>query len=167
MLRHYKNFPAKEETCFPVCAQWIKPWLPSCLVPWRVTTHGRRELRLDFACISPSAEEAGGTLSGVQVPREGCEELRARKFLPLPRETKQRRETNHPGVSVSLVRLRLSKHSLPLANISKYNGGSSQSMHLGADHYSPCKGLYFVQMRKMWDIGSGEEDQEVKASLAL
>lgn len=100
----------------------------------------------------------------VQVLWEGCEEPRARKFLSLPSETKQCAENNHPGVHVSLVHLGSSKHSFPLANISKDNASSSQSMHLGSDHYGPCKWLYFVQMRKE---GCREEDQEVKASLAL
>lgn len=160
MLRHYKNFPAKEETCFPVCAQWIKPWLPSSLVPWRVTTHGRRELRLDFACISPSAEEAGGTLSGVQVPWEGCEELRARKFLPLPRETKQRRETNHPGVSVSLVRLRFVQTFSPFSKHFKIQ------WWFKSKHASGCRSLRSLQRalfcaneedvrHREWGRGSG------------
>lgn len=80
--------------CSPVC-QWMKPLCP--LVPWRVSNHSRSKRAFAWPCrqlpiswYSERKQEASCLLGWVQVLWEGCERQRARKFLSLPRETKQR-----------------------------------------------------------------------------
>lgn len=135
--------------------------LASCsLVPWRVSNHSRSKrafawpyMQLSISWYSERKQEASCLLSQVQVLWEGCEGLRARKFLSLPKETKQCMENKSSWCACLPCPSWFIQTFFPLANISKYNAGSSQSMHLGWDHCGLCTGLYFVQMQKVWDLG--------------